>query len=42
LKGSVVVAKVDATEETGLSQQYGIQGYPTVKFFKSVISVSIL
>ncbi|GAV66397.1 Thioredoxin domain-containing protein/Thioredoxin_6 domain-containing protein [Cephalotus follicularis] len=34
LKGeSVVLAKVDATEESELAQQYEIQGFPTVYFF---------
>jgi len=28
------IAKVDATIETELAQQHGIQGYPTIKFFK--------
>lgn len=30
----VRLAKVDATEETELAQQYGVRGYPTIKFFK--------
>lgn len=33
LKGEVVLAKVDATEETVLAQKYEIQGFPTVFFF---------
>ncbi|KAE9465309.1 hypothetical protein C3L33_02778, partial [Rhododendron williamsianum] len=34
LKGEgVVLAKVDATEETELAQKYEIQGFPTVYFF---------
>ncbi|XP_020202358.1 protein disulfide isomerase-like 1-4 [Cajanus cajan] len=34
LKGeNVVLAKVDATEETELGQQYDVQGFPTVYFF---------
>ncbi|KAJ0084212.1 hypothetical protein Patl1_30705 [Pistacia atlantica] len=36
LKGgneSVVLAKVDATEETELAQEYDVQGFPTVYFF---------
>uniref|UniRef100_A0A8W4FE48 Protein disulfide-isomerase n=1 Tax=Sus scrofa TaxID=9823 RepID=A0A8W4FE48_PIG len=28
------LAKVDATEESDLAQQYGVRGYPTIKFFK--------
>ncbi|KAJ7980990.1 Protein disulfide-isomerase [Quillaja saponaria] len=34
LKGeNVVLAKVDATEENELSQQYEVEGFPTVHFF---------
>ncbi|CAM8909997.1 unnamed protein product [Rhodiola kirilowii] len=34
LKGEgVVLAKVDATEENELSQEYGVEGFPTVVFF---------
>ncbi|XAR52369.1 Protein disulfide-isomerase [Bertholletia excelsa] len=33
LKGEVVLAKVDATEESELAQKYEIQGFPTVFFF---------
>ncbi|KAJ7947808.1 Protein disulfide-isomerase [Quillaja saponaria] len=34
LKGeNVVLAKVDATEENELSQEYDVQGFPTVLFF---------
>ncbi|KAL7252929.1 hypothetical protein ACSBR1_007478 [Camellia fascicularis] len=33
LKGEVVLAKVDATEESELGQKYEIQGFPTVYFF---------
>ncbi|ELW68198.1 Protein disulfide-isomerase [Tupaia chinensis] len=29
------LAKVDATEESDLAQQYGVRGYPTIKFFKN-------
>ncbi|XP_032312440.1 protein disulfide-isomerase isoform X1 [Camelus ferus] len=29
------LAKVDATEESELAQQYGVRGYPTIKFFKN-------
>lgn len=37
LKGegsSIRLAKVDATEETELAQDFGVRGYPTIKFFK--------
>ncbi|XP_068606952.1 protein disulfide-isomerase [Brachionichthys hirsutus] len=30
----VRLGKVDATEETDLASKYGVQGYPTIKFFK--------
>lgn len=33
LKGKVKFAKVDATVETRLAGQYGIKGFPTIKYF---------
>ena len=32
---AVALAKVDATVEEELAQQYGIEGYPDMKFFKN-------
>lgn len=34
-KSDVVLAKVDATEEKELAEKFQIQGYPTIKFFRS-------
>jgi len=33
-KSDIKLAKVDATVETKLAEKYGIQGFPTLKFFK--------
>lgn len=33
LKGQVKVAKVDATENKESAGRFGVQGYPTIKFF---------
>ncbi|CAF1088207.1 unnamed protein product [Rotaria sordida] len=35
LKGKVKLGVVDATVHTQLAQRYGIQGFPTIKFFPS-------
>ncbi|EKX40413.1 hypothetical protein GUITHDRAFT_164660 [Guillardia theta CCMP2712] len=35
LAGEFKLGVVDATAETGLAGQYGVQGYPTIKLFKS-------
>jgi protein disulfide-isomerase A6 len=35
LKGKVKLGVVDATVHTQVAQQYGVQGFPTIKFFPS-------
>ncbi|XP_063817275.1 protein disulfide-isomerase [Pseudophryne corroboree] len=32
---NIRLAKVDATEESELAQEFGVRGYPTIKFFKN-------
>jgi len=34
MKGKVKFAKVDATENQRLAQQFGVKGYPTIKYFE--------
>jgi protein disulfide-isomerase A1 len=33
LENPIPIAKVDATENSALAKEYGVQGYPTLKFF---------
>jgi len=34
MKSDITLSKVDATIETKLAEKYGVQGFPTIKFFK--------
>lgn len=34
-KSDIKLGKVDATEESELSEQHGVRGYPTLKFFRN-------
>eukprot|EP01041_Mallomonas_annulata_P005569 gene5569-11210_t len=35
---NVVLAKVDATDETDLAQRFDVSGYPTIKFFPATVT----
>ena len=34
MKSEVTLGKVDCTVETKLAEKFGVQGFPTLKFFK--------
>lgn len=37
---NIRLAKVDCTEEPDLCQSYGVEGYPTLKIFRGLESIS--
>ena len=37
---NIALAKIDCTEEADLCQQYGVEGYPTIKIFRGPDQVS--
>lgn len=37
---NISLVKVDCTEETELCQKYGVEGYPTLKVFRGLDSIS--
>lgn len=34
-ESKIKLAKVDATEQQALSEEHGVRGYPTLKFFRN-------